>query len=86
VSLASDGQQLYTDALAALHDDLPPKCAQPLYHDVKMMLLSFGIAGSALYLGGLNPAKTTSLNNLAAKDLSTATRFNNKVESACGDC
>jgi hypothetical protein len=85
LSLSSDGRQLNTDALAALHDDLPPSCSQPLYHDVRMMLLGLAIAGSALYLGALNLAGTTSLNNLAAKDLSRATRFY-KVEPTCGNC
>lgn len=86
LSLSSDGHQLYTDALAALHHDMPPRCARALYHDAKTMLLSFAIAGAALYLAGLNPARTTALNNQAAKDLSTASRYHRKVERTCGGC
>jgi hypothetical protein len=86
VSLSSDGHQLYLDALAALHGDLPPRCAKPLYRDVKMMLFSLGIAESELYLAGLDPAKTASLDNLATQNLSKATQRYNKMEAACGDC
>lgn len=86
VAIASDGHQLYLDALAALHNDMPPRCAKRLYHDAKLMLLSLSIAGSELYLAPLDPAKTASLDNLATQNLSYATRYYNKVEAACGNC
>jgi hypothetical protein len=85
-SLSSDGHQLNIDALAALRTGLPPKCAQRLHHDDKMMLFSYAVAGASLFLADLDPAKTTGLDNLAAKDLTAATRYQHKVENACGQC
>ena len=35
----------HTHALAALHSDRPPTCAEPLYHYAKMIRVTFGIAG-----------------------------------------
>jgi hypothetical protein len=85
-TLSSDGHQLNIDALAALHTGLPPRCARRLHHDDRIMLFRYAVAGASLFLAGLDPAKTTALNNLAAKDLTTTTRYQHKVENACGGC